>query len=322
MGGSRRVPLPTTLARPRSKSSVASPPPKPAKRSKSAINARGEARRPAPRSPGKAPAIATYVYCVVRSAAPPVMADGIDALPGGGAPRVLPIAASKWLVAADVPLKVFGQDALNKRLQDVDWMSRCGVAHQAVIESFLGSDAVVPMTLFTIFASDERAIAEAKKDAARLDASLDRVAGRAEWVVRVLRGDAAPSGETTAGQAPRTRAGAAPAQAPRSGREFLQAKVNQRQAARRAAEETSQAASALMTALSDAADDVSDRTDGGTSGALASSALLDAAFLVARTAEPRFEQAARRMAQPLAERGFRVSVTGPWPCYSFVSSRT
>ncbi len=94
---------------------------------------------------------------------------------------------------ADVPLKAFGQDALNKRLQDVDWMSRCGVAHQAVIESFLGSDAVVPMTLFTIFANDERALAEAKKDAARLDASLDRVAGRVEWVVRVLRGDASAS---------------------------------------------------------------------------------------------------------------------------------
>ncbi len=48
---------------------------------------------------------------------------------------------------------------------------------------------------------------------------------------------------------------------PRSGREFLQAKVDQRQAARRAAEETSQAVRALMTALSDVADDVSDRTE-------------------------------------------------------------
>jgi hypothetical protein len=267
----------------------------------------GSRRVPLPTAKAKA----TYVYCVVRSVTLPVVAGGIEPLPGGSAPRVLPIAPKKWLVAADVPLKVFGQDALNKQLQDVDWMSRCGVAHQAVIESFIDSDAVVPMTLFTIFASDERAIAEAKKDAKRLDASLDRVAGRAEWVVRVLRGDAAlPAGTTTA-----------PA-APRSGREFLQAKVNQRQAARLAAEETSQAVGALMTALSDAADDVSDRTDARTSGALASSALLDAAFLVARTAEPRFEQAARRMAQPLAERGYRVSVTGPWPCYSFVSSRT
>ena len=76
-----------------------------------------------------------------------------------------------------------------------------------------------------------------------------------------------------------------------------------------------------MTALSEVADDVSDRTEAVTADAVRSTALLDAAFLVARTAEPRFEQAARRMGQPLLDRGFRVSVTGPWPCYSFVSSR-
>jgi hypothetical protein len=183
-----------------------------------------------------------------------------------------------------------------------------------VIEAFLGSDAVVPMTLFTIFANDARALAEAKKDAARLDASLERVAGRVEWVVRVVRGDAAPPAGVAA-------ADASAASSARSGREFLQAKVDQRQAARRVAEETSQAVRALFTALSDVADEVSDRTEALTAGAVGSTALLDAAFLVARTAEPRFEQVARRAAQPLAERGFRVSVTGPWPCYSFVSAR-
>lgn len=308
MGGSRRVPLPTK-------------------------SARASGRKTSARS---VTAKATYVYCVVRAARQPAVEDGLEPMPGAGAPRLLPFASKTWLVVADVPLAAFGQDALDKRLQDVDWMSRCGVAHQAVIESFLGSDAVVPMTLFTIFANDARALAEAKKDAARLDASLDRVAGRVEWVVRVLRGDASASASAGAGMAASaagsvtsgssaegegTALASVASGAPRSGREFLQAKVNQRQAARRAAEETSQAVRALMTALSEVADDVNDRTEALTAGALGSTALLDAAFLVARAAEPRFEQAARRMAQPLADRGFRVSVTGPWPCYSFVSAR-
>jgi hypothetical protein len=279
------------------------------------------------------------VYCVVRGGArPPVVAAGVESMPGGSPPRALPIARKTWLVVADVPLKEYGQDALNKRLQDVDWMSRCGVAHQAVIESFLGSEAVVPMTLFTIFANDERALAEATKDAKRLEASLDRVAGCVEWVVRVLRGDVAATASGASASAPAAvgtgRDAVAIAQsavpgarirdtgaAPRSGRDFLQAKVDQRQAARRAAEETSQAVRALLAALSDVADEVSDRTEALTAGALGTAALLDAAFLVARTAEPEFEQAARRMAQPLADRGFRVSVTGPWPCYSFVAPR-
>jgi len=308
MGGSRRVPLPT---------------------------ARTAAKAAGKRTVAAAATTGTYVYCVVRGARRPVVGSGVESLPGGGPPRVLPLARGTWLIVADVPMKAFGQDALNKRLQDVDWMSRCGVAHQAVIESFIASDAVVPMRLFTIFANDERAVAEAKNDAARLRASLDRVAGRVEWVVRVLRGDAgdaaaAPAaGTDTSGgnetalvtAAATTGSRDAGAVAPRSGRDFLQAKVNQRQAARRAAEETSQAVHGLFTALSDVADEVSDRTEALTAGALGSTALLDAAFLVARAAEPRFEQAARRMAQPLADRGFRVSVTGPWPCYSFVAPR-
>jgi hypothetical protein len=301
MGGSRRVPLPVKarVTRSRSKSAGASKPVAavPVKSAKAAKRATA----------------ATYVYCVVRSAEQPAVASRVEPLPGGGAPRVLPLAPNTWLIVANVPLKAFGQEALQTRLLDVDWMSRCGVAHQAVMDSFLDSDAVVPMTLFTIFANDERALAEARKDAARLDDSLDRVAGRAEWVVRVLRGDAAASAAAVGASAP---TGAA-----RSGREFLQAKVNQRQAARRAAEETSHAVRALMTELSDAADDVSDRTEALTAGAPGSAALLDAAFLVVRTAERRFEQVARRVAQPLTDRGFRVSVTGPWPCYSFVASR-
>jgi hypothetical protein len=306
MGGSRRVPLPAKLARSRPQPHAV-----PAQTRKAAATK------------------ATYVYGVVRAARQPVLAGQLEPLPAGGAPRLVLVAANTWLVVADVPLKAFGQEALNKRLQDVDWMSRCGVAHQAVIESFLGSDAVVPMTLFTIFANDERAMAEAKKDAARLDASLARVAGRVEWVVRVLRGDASasPGPGTAASAASPATAGATAAgtsavgAAARSGREFLQAKVTQRQAVRRAAEETSQAVRALMTALSEVADDVSDRTEAVTTSALGSAALLDAAFLVARVSEPRFEQAARRMAQPLADGGFRVSVTGPWPCYSFVSTQ-
>ena len=189
MGGSRRVPLPGTRAT-RAKSRT--------------LTMDGSRRVPLPtksftRRRNAARGVTTQGgsdVCVLRRARRGAAGGGerARAAAGRGAPRVLPLAPNTWLVVANVPLKAFGQDALDKRLQDVDWMSRCGVAHQAVMDSFLDSDAVVPMTLFTIFANDERALAEARKDPARLEASLDRVAGRAEWVVRVLRGEAAASG--------------------------------------------------------------------------------------------------------------------------------
>jgi Gas vesicle synthesis protein GvpL/GvpF len=260
----------------------------------------------------------TYLYCVVRSVKRPSMPRAAQRLPGGGVPRAIEVARGRWLVVAAVPSVEFGQRALDARLKDLDWVSRCGVAHQSVVEHFLRtpSAAIVPMALFTIFDNDARALEEVRRDTARLDASLDRVAGRGEWVVRVLRGEPAATTKT------RTASAAATATLTRgdgtSGRAFLQAKADQRLAAKRAAQEADAAVHALAQALTDVADEVSTHTD---APGIGSTAVLDAAFLVARSDEAAFEREARRFAQPLTERGFRVSVTGPWPCYSFVAGR-
>ena len=53
-------------------------------------------------------------------------------------------------------------------------MARAAVAHEAVVESFIGASAVVPMKLFTIFTSDERALEHMRRDAPRVDAVLRR----------------------------------------------------------------------------------------------------------------------------------------------------
>src|SRR5207253_1798117 len=46
--------------------------------------------------------------------------------------------------------------------------------------------------------------------------------------------------------------------------------------------------------------------------------LLDAALLVPGARLARFKQRARKTAAALAARGYRMSVTGPWPAYNFV----
>ena len=53
----------------------------------------------------------------------------------------------------------YGEQAINRGLTNLDWVSRAAVAHEAVVESFITSPAVLPMKLFTIFTSDERALA-------------------------------------------------------------------------------------------------------------------------------------------------------------------
>jgi hypothetical protein len=46
--------------------------------------------------------------------------------------------------------------------------------------------------------------------------------------------------------------------------------------------------------------------------------LLDAAFLVPRARAARFRSTVARRAKDLAADGYRVTLTGPWPPYSFV----
>jgi hypothetical protein len=46
--------------------------------------------------------------------------------------------------------------------------------------------------------------------------------------------------------------------------------------------------------------------------------ILDAAFLVSRARTLRFRTAARRAAEALEPRGYAVSLSGPWPAYSFM----
>jgi hypothetical protein len=49
--------------------------------------------------------------------------------------------------------------------------------------------------------------------------------------------------------------------------------------------------------------------------------LLDAAFLVRESRETAFRGAVRREAERLAGAGFELTLTGPWPPYSFVGGR-
>src|SRR5690349_7421415 len=103
-------------------------------------------------------AVGTYVYCLVAGARRPAVPRAARGPKGLGPIRLLDVDRGLWLVAADAPLDRFGEDAINNGLGDLDWVSRAAVAHESVIEAFIGSTAVVPMKLFTIFTSDGRAL--------------------------------------------------------------------------------------------------------------------------------------------------------------------
>src|SRR5690606_28866778 len=59
------------------------------------------------------------------------------------------------------------------------------MAHEAVVEHFLGAAAVLPMQLFTLFTSDERALEHVARDRARIDRIVARIERHLEWGLRL-----------------------------------------------------------------------------------------------------------------------------------------
>jgi hypothetical protein len=248
----------------------------------------------------------TYVYCVVAAQRRPAL-RGVRGIAGAGPVRLVDHGNShgrlkRWLVVSDVPLDRYGEAAINARLSDIDWVSRAAVAHEAVVESFIGAAALVPMKLFTIFTDDARAV-EGLGTHDRIDAAVRRVRGRLEFGVRVTI-DRQPRQD----KRPQRAA---------SGAEYLKVKKAQRDRSAELAVNARGVVADLYDRLSGLAADAARRSASELpvkSGPL----LLDASFLVARAQAARFRRTVTRTARELAADGYRVTLTGPWPPYSFL----
>jgi hypothetical protein len=252
-------------------------------------------------------ASATYLYCAVQSARDPVR--GAKSRPPRGVPGAGPTHAVKaadrvWLIVAAAPLDRYAGDVIDAHLADLDWVSRCAVAHDAVVEHFARHHPVIPMKLFTLFTSEERAVAHVSRTRRKLDRLFARVTDREEWGVRLLLDER------------RALTAAAPVTAA-TGTEFLAKKKAAKDARQRLVGDAVEEAERLFASLTRVADDSRRRTpaaEGPTSRMV-----LDAAFLVARGDARRFRAAAGAAARALRARGLTVSLTGPWPPYHFVA---
>lgn len=250
-------------------------------------------------------AIGTYVYCVLAARKPPQVPRGVSGPPGAGRPRLLPLTPGRYLAVSDAPLDRFGQEQVGAYLSDLQWVSRAAVAHEAVIASLLPrSDAIVPMKLFTIFASDDRAIDQALSDWPRIERVLRRVTDQVEWGVRLSLDERRQSKSSGAGKAA-------------SGIDYLRAKRRIHTAAAERSRSQRRQVTATLRALSAVATDARPR-DIANAPDDKRRLLMDAAFLVPRKRAVRFRTAVKRHARELARSGYRVQLTGPWPPYSFI----
>ena len=248
---------------------------------------------------------ATYLYCIIRSATKPATARCPEGLPGADRPQSIAVSRSLWLVIAAVPLSTYGADHLERRLSDMDWVGNVALAHESVVEHFSRrvGVTVIPMKLFTMFSSVDRARADIAERKAAIAAVMRRIAGAEEWGVRVLRDPAAAVVRTGV-----TRAA--------SGAAFLAAKKKAKDQANSSRVVAAEAAADVFEDLVTIARDARRRDEAPAAGA--TPPLLDAAFLVPVASRGRFKKTATEAAARCAGAGAQMTLSGPWPAYNFV----
>jgi hypothetical protein len=251
---------------------------------------------------------ATYLYCLVQADGRPSLAGAPRGLPGTGPLRLVPAGDTLWLVAADAPLTLYGSEPIERGLRDLEWVALRGAAHARVVEYFARRSTTLPMKLFTLFSSDARAVAHVTEDAARVRRVLARVAGHEEWGVRVRLDPALARRRVRRGRA-------APPSGARAGTRFLRAKKEALDVARELVREGRAAVEQAFEELAGLAEATRRRPASELDG---TRLVLDAALLVPDSRLARFKQRARKTATALAARGYRMSLTGPWPAYNFV----
>jgi hypothetical protein len=246
---------------------------------------------------------AVYLYAVTRGPDRPVP-EGLTGV--SGTPVRTVEHAGLAAVVSSVPLAEYGADALRDNLEDLVWLEQTARAHHAVVVAVAQVAATAPVRLTTIFHDGRRVAGLLDDRGDQIRHALARVAGHAEWGVKVYGDSARPSPEPE------------PITAGRPGTAYLRQRNRQRRGAEQAARQLAAHAGRIHDTLAARATAVhphrpQDPRLSGHSGVM----LSNTAYLVADRECVGFTAAAERLGAAVT--GVEVEVTGPWPAYSFAT---
>lgn len=241
-----------------------------------------------------------WLYCVAGAEHPDVEAEGI---PAAGPPRLVRAGGLSALVSA-VPLSEFGEQALERNLNDLEWLESMARAHEAVLDAALAGGAIVPMRVCTIYRDEQRVRSLLEAERESFAQALDVVRGSAEWGVKVI----APPAQASVPEQPPDPAA------------YLDRKRRQRLLRERSHELAAQTAQACHERLSEASRASRSLAPqqpelGGYEGEM----ILNGAYLVDDDRAPAFRDLVERMSDELAGDGIAIDLTGPWPAYNFTA---
>jgi Gas vesicle synthesis protein GvpL/GvpF len=251
---------------------------------------------------------ATYLYGLTRPL-PAGALVGVRGI-GGGAVRAL-VHDRLACVVSTVGLDDFGAEVLPHRLENLGWLERVAREHDDVVRDLATMTTTVPLRLATLCADDTSArdrLRDLQEETLRLLETLD---DREEWGVKIF----AESGDDPRDSSDEPALTGARAQ---GGAEYLRRRRAQLGArADRAAKAVADAEAVFADLSSYAVQVRRHRPQDPQLSGVPAPMLLNAAFLVDRSAAGAFGRAVAAIAG--ARTPGRVVITGPWPPYSFAT---
>ncbi|GAA4488213.1 GvpL/GvpF family gas vesicle protein [Rhodococcus olei] len=230
--------------------------------------------------------------------------SGLPAGVAGERPRAIE-AAGLTAIVGTVGLDEFGEAALRRNLEDLDWLEVVARAHDRVVAAVAHTTDTVPLRLATVCRDDDRVrtlLAERRRE---FDAALRQITGRAEWGVRAIADTTAPPDRDAATD---TTAGA--------GARYLARRRTELSYRETVEREVEAEADGVHDALLRIA--VAGRRQPATAPVLVGTRAwmpLNGTYLVDRSRAGEFAEAVTALDE--SSRRLRLDLTGPWPPYSF-----
>jgi hypothetical protein len=242
-----------------------------------------------------------WVYAVADHA------EGDVLLPAGvaGTPVRAVAAAGLTVLTSDVDLAEFGEAALSRNLENLEWLEEVARAHHDVVDAAVRLFPVLPARFATVYNSDATMGAALAEREDQLRAALARVGGCVEWGVKAY---AVPPQDGDRSVRALTAA--------QTGVAYLQRRSAEISARRDSSRTVVASARTVHIELSGHAAQA--RLYPPQAPALSRTKapmLLNAAYLLDAGGAPRFSSVVAEAAG--AHPDLRLDLTGPWPPYSF-----
>lgn len=249
-----------------------------------------------------------YAYAIVS--ADEIPDDDLpDPVPG--ALDVRPVVLAPWaMIVSAVDRADYSQDAIDEHSEDLEWLGSVGWGHQRVNSALAAAGDVIPLRAFTLFSDETSVAAWLTENTALIEEVRRRTAGRLEWTVR-LDSSGTRWIDTSAIRELEREIETAPA-----GKAYLLRKKLERELDRSRDEKENEMVAQVASRIEAETGGttlVETRTDRG-----GGDPQIDVLFERSRSDE--LERALERIADDLEPLEVGVTLSGPWPPYSFTGS--